>query len=109
MLFIACCLEQSCFLLVEGPANCSSSQFQCDSKQCVPLLWHCDGDSDCHDGSDERNCSTTQRPTVSSCSPDEFQCRLSSDCIHRAWQCDGEEDCKDASDEMGCECLVYSL
>ncbi|CAN0008533.1 unnamed protein product [Bubo scandiacus] len=31
----------------------AESDFVCISGQCVPNRWHCDGDPDCEDGSDE--------------------------------------------------------
>ena len=37
--------------------NCSAGYFSCNDGNCVELLWKCDGDDDCDDGSDERNCS----------------------------------------------------
>jgi len=103
-------------MLLIGPSNCSSSQWQCDSKQCIQSAWHCDNDTDCHDGSDERNCSLVKRPAGGdvgrNCTVTEFQCHSSGDCIHKAWLCDGDDDCADASDEIGCEyqiavCLLF--
>ena len=32
------------------------SEMYCDSGECVPLSYICDGDNDCRDASDERNC-----------------------------------------------------
>lgn len=34
--------------------NCDS--FQCTNGHCVPLEWQCDGDDDCGDNSDEKDC-----------------------------------------------------
>lgn len=101
-----CC--ESCCASDSGPSNCSSHQWQCDSKQCVPAIWHCDGDTDCHDSSDERNCTKSgveQHGNISGkhCSLTEFQCVANGECIHKAWQCDGDNDCLDSSDEVGCK------
>ena len=39
-------------------------QWACDSgDQCVPDFWHCDGQSDCRDGSDEAGCKCRGTPT----------------------------------------------
>ena len=37
-------------------ARCSSSQFRCDSGQCIPSSFRCNGYAGCTDGSDERGC-----------------------------------------------------
>ena len=38
--------------------SCESSQMECSNGLCVPLGWLCDGEDDCGDKSDERNCSS---------------------------------------------------
>lgn len=39
--------------------GCPPNRFQCDNGRCVSLLFVCDGDNDCQDMSDERNCSSS--------------------------------------------------
>uniref|UniRef100_A0A8B9W0E8 EGF-like calcium-binding domain-containing protein n=1 Tax=Anas zonorhyncha TaxID=75864 RepID=A0A8B9W0E8_9AVES len=85
--------------------TCAESDFVCNSGQCVPNRWQCDGDPDCENGSDEiadlcymRTCQVNEI----SCGPQSTQCILVS------WKCDGEKDCnrdpdcKDGSDEINC-------
>ena len=37
--------------------KCEPNEFRCANNQkCVSVAWVCDGDMDCDDGSDERNC-----------------------------------------------------
>lgn len=33
--------------------TCAELDFVCHNGQCVPKRWHCDGEPDCEDGSDE--------------------------------------------------------
>lgn len=84
---------------------CSGAFFQCNNSVCLPLLWACDGDADCADGSDEwpQNCgmAAPTSPPAHRCSSLEFRCG-SGKCIHRNWRCDGEADCLDRSDEADC-------
>jgi hypothetical protein len=39
-----------------GLRLCEPNEFKCDNDRCVQKQWLCDGDDDCGDGSDERNC-----------------------------------------------------
>ncbi|XP_051876534.1 low-density lipoprotein receptor-related protein 1-like isoform X2 [Pristis pectinata] len=72
--------------------SCNPSQLQCRNGRCVPLLWKCDGDDDCTDGSDESGCVQV------TCGTSDFVCH-SGHCVPSKWECDGTPDCEDGSDE----------
>ncbi|KAL5013503.1 hypothetical protein ScPMuIL_007773 [Solemya velum] len=73
---------------------------RCDGGRCVMKIWRCDGDNDCGDNSDERDCATNRPGTA--CRAIEYQCLSGDQCVPAAYQCDGEIDCQDRSDEIGC-------
>lgn len=80
--------------------SCPDQHFSCTSGRCVPNNWHCDGDDDCGDNSDEQGCQQPQ------CSEREFRC-FNGECITGSWRCDAVNDCQDGSDEAGCcKCLI---
>lgn len=39
-------------------AKCNKDDHLCDGVWCIHSTWLCDGETDCRDGSDERNCGT---------------------------------------------------
>ncbi|CAN9515659.1 unnamed protein product [Ophioblennius macclurei] len=78
------------------PRPCRADQVMCQSGECVPQDYICDGERDCSDGSDEFRCGT-----LSPCEPNEFKCR-NGRCALKLWRCDGDNDCEDYSDEKDC-------
>lgn len=80
--------------------TCPRNQFACAPTSrgectCIPENWHCDGDNDCGDQSDEKGC---KLPT---CSELQFAC-ANGRCLDLLLRCDGDNDCGDDSDELDC-------
>ncbi|BET01296.1 Low-density lipoprotein receptor repeat class B [Nesidiocoris tenuis] len=83
--------------------SCSAGQFSCKTggvMACIPNFWVCDGESDCMDDLDEKDCDKKMcnQPSV------QFKCEISHRCIMKAYVCDGSLDCGvgDDSDERNC-------
>uniref|UniRef100_A0A669AYK6 Heparan sulfate proteoglycan 2 n=1 Tax=Oreochromis niloticus TaxID=8128 RepID=A0A669AYK6_ORENI len=80
-----------------GPRGpCRVDQATCQTGECIPRDYICDGQRDCPDGSDEFRCGTP-----SPCEPNEFKCK-NGRCALKLWRCDGDNDCEDNSDETDC-------
>lgn len=76
--------------------TCLPNQFQCYTGNCIWSAWVCDGQADCDQAEDEKNCTNT-------CQVDDFMCMHSAGCFPNKSVCDGIADCADGSDEWGCE------
>ncbi|XP_013879264.1 SCO-spondin isoform X2 [Austrofundulus limnaeus] len=83
---------------VSPTSACRSYEFICASGgQCVPQAWHCDGETDCLDGSDELQCAAP-------CGPGQVLCLSGDHCVDYQQLCDGTPHCRDASDESVNNC-----
>ncbi|XP_076452509.1 mucin-6-like [Babylonia areolata] len=82
------CEGESC----EKP--CEKEEFRCLSGHCIRRSMVCNAMFDCLDGSDEKDCISTN------CT--EFKC-ANGQCIELVHVCDSYPDCMDGSDEAGCE------
>uniref|UniRef100_A0A0K0FDX8 EGF-like domain-containing protein n=1 Tax=Strongyloides venezuelensis TaxID=75913 RepID=A0A0K0FDX8_STRVS len=104
------------------PIQCESDSFYCGDGTCIQRSWYCDGDKDCDDGTDEKDCYNLNPHDFCNNST-EFFCHKSlvsrySDksmnlghsshsfrdkyCIPVDYQCDGHDDCEGGEDEDNC-------
>ncbi|XP_058249959.1 MAM and LDL-receptor class A domain-containing protein 1 [Hemibagrus wyckioides] len=97
------------------PPTCDSGQFQCVYLlECVPQSWHCDGEVDCVDGSDEEVCGSLVPGTVppqAGCEDTQYRCAKNM-CIPALLRCDNVLDCPNGEDEYGCpvvQCEIGEL
>uniref|UniRef100_A0A183TWH1 EGF-like domain-containing protein n=1 Tax=Toxocara canis TaxID=6265 RepID=A0A183TWH1_TOXCA len=119
--------EEGCPATVNKTVTCAENQFMCDNS-CLPLLWKCDGMSDCLDGTDEleERCRMEleeeeellrlpsrdeyHRLSLSNsfCNASQYLCEPGM-CIARTKLCDNHEDCPRGNDEgLRCgECASY--
>ncbi|XP_071551533.1 uncharacterized protein [Panulirus ornatus] len=84
--------------------TCSASRmFQCSNGQCISRSFRCNGQPDCQDRSDERNCVALEGGAATKCLySHQFYCKEDSTCIPSLWVCDGSPDCDGGSDEANC-------
>lgn len=76
---------------------CGAGETECaDGYGCVKTSQMCDGQAQCADGSDERNCTQNR-----GCMPGDWTCRNKL-CIPIELRCNGRNDCVDDSDEEAC-------
>jgi len=81
------------------PEHCEDTQrFLCKTtSQCIPKSYHCDGDFDCRDGSDEWSppCPCPQQTVL---------CDDGKRCVGEDTLCNGRKECDDGSDESFHHC-----
>ncbi|XP_052269708.1 low-density lipoprotein receptor-related protein 1-like [Dreissena polymorpha] len=80
----------------QAKEECLSTQYCCNlTGNCIPYLWQCNGDYDCAQQEDVKDCNKR------ACKENYKKCNKTNKCIPEAWFCDGENDCGegDTSDE----------
>jgi hypothetical protein len=73
--------------------DCRPGTWKCDDGGCIHPDLHCDGETQCDDGSDERCCSGDEG----------FRCADNSTCLETSARCDSYPECGDSSDEADCK------
>ncbi|CAN7993050.1 unnamed protein product [Ixodes hexagonus] len=85
-------------------AECPQGWFDCGNGRCIAMFWKCDGQNDCGNHNDEKDCRSEDKPgsEPKECPAEKFQCHDGSYCVPKVWLCDAEADCADSSDERDC-------
>lgn len=76
--------------------SCLPSEFKCANNQCIPYNLYCNGENDCLDFSDEKNCHDFCDSATQMLCPGDVTC------ISLVRKCDGILDCSDGADEYNC-------
>ncbi|CAD5117901.1 DgyrCDS6646 [Dimorphilus gyrociliatus] len=108
----------SVIISVAVSKRCPESTFACrNGEQCVDKDFKCDGEKDCSDGSDERDCIQNPINPNEKYSPDDpdfkcphpnlFTCK-DKVCINKKFVCDDNPDCADGSDEYASLCKTWN-
>ena len=87
-----------CFSVFLGYKCKYPGSFQCNSGHCIKGYFQCDGDTNCLDESDEKDCK---------CLSSEFTCPTG-ECLPVNELCDGNKNCGNGSDEVNCGMAVLS-
>ena len=81
---------------VNKSGECSSTQFQCSQRLCLPIYLRCNGVDDCPNREDEASCDNYTCTGY-------YRCRGSKVCLHADHVCDGVLQCPQYDDELLCE------
>ncbi|KAK2168010.1 hypothetical protein LSH36_21g02056, partial [Paralvinella palmiformis] len=85
-------------------STCTINQFECSPKVCISKHWLCDGEVDCENSADEKDCDNgliDLTITTTICDEDDFRCS-DGKCIKMSARCDNWQDCVYGEDEANC-------